>query len=267
MAKLSATNAWVTCPKPKPDAGLRLFCFPYAGGGASTFRPWADALLPLVEVCPVQLPGRETRFREPAFQQLAPLIETLAVQLRPWFDRPFIFFGHSLGALIGFELVRALRRRGERLPVALVVSGRRAPQIDRQESPIHALPDSAFREALRRFNGGPAAVLDHAELMALLLPTLRADFAMSETYVYTPEPPLPIPLIAFGGLQDPLVSREHLEAWREQTTAPFQSLLLPGNHFFLHTAESFLLELLALELRALLNWAGPENGPSIYSRS
>jgi medium-chain acyl-[acyl-carrier-protein] hydrolase len=197
------------------------------------------------------LPGRESRFREPPFRQLGPLIEALADNLRPLLDRPFVFFGHSLGALIGFELTRFLRRRGDALPAALFVSGRRAPERGLQEPPIHALPDDDFCDALRRFNGTPEAVLNHAELMALLLPMLRADFCLSETYNYVPEPPLPIPLVAFGGLQDPLVSRADLEAWREQTMASFQALLLPGNHFFVHTAELSLLELLTSELKAL----------------
>jgi phosphopantetheine--protein transferase-like protein len=244
---------WLAVPRPNPLAGLRLFGFPYAGGGASLFRHWPERLPASVEVCPVQLPGREARLSEPGFDRLTPLVETLARELRPHFDRPFAFFGHSLGALVGFELARQLRRSGGPQPVCLFASGRRAPQIPNLDPPIHDLPEPAFRAELRRFSGTPPAVLDHDELMALVLPRLRADFALSETYVYTPEPAFAFPVFALGGLEDPRVERPQLEAWREHTTGPFQLRMLPGNHFFLHSAEDRVLEILGGELPRLVD--------------
>jgi medium-chain acyl-[acyl-carrier-protein] hydrolase len=201
-----------------------------------------------VEVLPVQLPGREARFREPAFTRLAPLVEALAGALRPYLDRPFAFFGHSMGALVAFELARRLRRGTGLQPVCLFASGCGAPQARDTETPIHTLPAAEFREELRRLDGTPREVLDNEELMDLLLPTLRADFALCETYTYTAGPPLDCPLNALGGLGDDTVSRRELAAWREQTTGPFRLRMLPGNHFFLHAAQRPLLQALTQEL-------------------
>jgi medium-chain acyl-[acyl-carrier-protein] hydrolase len=201
-----------------------------------------------VEVRPVQLPGRETRFREPAFTRLAPLVEAMAEPLRGYLDRPFALFGHSLGALVAFELARRLQRGTGLQPVCLFVSGCGAPQTRSPESSIHKLPAAEFREELRRLNGTPPEVLENDELMDLLLPTLRADFALCETYAYSPGPPLDCPVSALGGLGDDTVSRQDLDAWREQTTGPFRLRMLPGDHFFLQTNQRLLLQAVAREL-------------------
>jgi medium-chain acyl-[acyl-carrier-protein] hydrolase len=236
-----ATERWLAPARPRAQAEVRLFCFPYAGGGASIFRGWADGLPDAVEACPVQLPGREARFREAAFTRLRPLVESLAAGLRPHLDRPFAFFGHSLGALVAFELARRLARDGRPGPVHLFVSGCVAPQTATRETSIHTLPDAEFREELRRLNGTPAAALDDDELMELVLPTLRADFALYETYAFDPGPPLACPITALGGLGDDGVGSQDLDAWREQTTGPFRMRMLPGDHFFVHTARTPLL--------------------------
>jgi len=246
-------NSWVICPKPNPQANLRLFCFPYAGGSALIFRPWSDRLPPYVEVCPIELPGRGRRLREPPLSQLNPLIQALAHALLPYLDKPFAFFGHSMGGLVSFELTRQLRRAYGLSPTHLFVSGRRAPQIPAREPPIHLLPDSLFLEELRQLNGTPDEVLANKELMQLLLPILRADFTALETYVYAPEPRLNCPLVIFGGLQDREVSCDALEAWREQTNAAFSLQMLPGDHFFLHSAQSLLLRTLSQTLHQLAN--------------
>ena len=200
-------NSWVTCPKPNPQASLRLFCFPYAGGKAVSFRAWSSGLPTTVEVCPVELPGRGSRLMEVPFTQFEPLISALAQALLPYLDKPFAFFGHSMGALVSFELARLLRQKYGLSPVHLFVSGRGAPQVvPVPDPPIHALPEPAFLEKLRGLNGTPEAVLENAKLMQLLLPMLRADFAVIETYVYVPEPPLNCPITAFSGWQDRKVS-------------------------------------------------------------
>ncbi|MBW4678528.1 MAG: thioesterase II family protein [Microcoleus vaginatus WJT46-NPBG5] len=247
----SAFNAWVMCPKPNPQARLRLFCFPYAGAGSQIFRTWAQSLPASLEVCPIELPGRGTRIMEAPYSQLDPLVETLASVLLPHLDKPFAFFGHSMGALLSFELVRRLRKKSSLLPLHLFVSGRQAPQIPDSNPPIHALPEPAFLEELRRYNGTPQAVLENAELMHLLLPILRADFAAIETYVYASEPPLECPITAFGGFQDPEASCDELAAWCEQTSAAFSLQMFPGDHFFLHSAQSQLLQFLSQELHKL----------------
>jgi medium-chain acyl-[acyl-carrier-protein] hydrolase len=242
------TDVWLKCPKPNPQARLRLFCFPYAGGRASIFRAWPERLPTSVEVCPVELPGRGTRIKERPYDQLLPLVRTLADVLLPRLDKPFAFFGHSLGALISFELTRQLRRQHGPGPVHLFVSGARAPHVPKPRAAINDLPESEFLEALRRLNGTPRAVLEHSELMQILIPILRADFAVSETYAYTKEPPLDCPVSVFGGMQDRGACREHLEAWPDQTRSSFSLWMLPGDHFFLHSSEPRLLGILSHEL-------------------
>jgi medium-chain acyl-[acyl-carrier-protein] hydrolase len=242
-------NSWITCLKSNPHALFRLFCFPYAGGAASAFYTWPDGLPREVQVCPVQLPGRESRLEEPPFTRLSPLVQALARAIRPYLDVPFAFFGHSLGALISFELARRL----EPTPRHLFVSGRRAPQIPDRASPIHQLPEIEFVEEIRRLNGTPEGVLQSAELRQLFLPLLRADFAVHETYVYAAGVPLDCPITAFGGRQDSSVSREALGAWRAQTRRSFTLHMLPGDHFFPHSSRALLLRTLSQELTRLLN--------------
>jgi surfactin synthase thioesterase subunit len=200
----------------------------------------------------VQLPGREGRLREPPFARLAPLLDALAPALIPFMGMPFAFFGHSMGALIAFELARHLRRSRQPGPAYLAVSGFPAPQIPDHDPPIHQLPDAQFIHALARLNGTPTEVLEHAELMQLMLPALRADFALCEEYRYVAEAPLTCPIAAFGGLQDHEAPCERLEPWREQTSADFALRMLPGDHFFLNGARPSLCQALALDLMRLV---------------
>ena len=189
---------------------------------------------------------------EPAFTRLLPLIQALTRALLPCLDKPFVFFGHSLGGLISFELTRLLYKDCGLSPVHLFVSARRAPQLPAPTLPIHASSEPIFLEELRRLNGTPKAVLENAELMQLLLPTLRADFAISETYVYTASTfLLDCPITAFGGLQDQYSNYDSLEAWREQTSGTFLVQMLPGTHFFLNSAQPLLLQLLSQELHRI----------------
>jgi medium-chain acyl-[acyl-carrier-protein] hydrolase len=191
------------------------------------------------------------RLRESPFTQLEPLVQHLANAILPYLDKPFAFFGHSMGGLVSFELTRLLRTEYGVSPVHLFVSSHRAPQVPDPDPPIHALPESEFLEELRRFNGTPEAVLKNAELMQLILPSLRADFAVVETYAYTPEPPLDCLITAFGGLQDREVSCDELKSWREQTNASFVLEMFPGAHFFLHSAEPLLLQSLSQKLHQM----------------
>jgi len=236
-------NDWIVRPKPNPAAHIRLFCFSYAGGGAVIFRMWPHDLDPDIEVCAVQLPGRESRFRETPFTNLSPLVQTLTQVLEPYLDKPFAFFGHSMGALICFELVAQLRSQSGLLPVQLFVSARRAPQIPDPLPPIHQLPENEFlTELRRRYNGIPEAVLQNPDLLQLMLPMLRADFAALETYVYSAPAPLQCPIAAFGGSHDVTVDRAQLEAWRIQTQSAFTLQMLPGDHFFLRRSQAILLQ-------------------------
>ncbi|MCL1471393.1 thioesterase II family protein [Argonema antarcticum] len=244
-------NSWITKLKPNPQAKLRLFCFHYAGGGALSFRSWTDSLPSCIEVCPIELPGRGFRLLETPFTEIEPVIETLTLTILSSLNKPFAFFGHSMGALVSFELARRLRKEYNQSPVHLFMSGHRAPQIPDRDPPIHALPEPEFLRQLCRYNGTPKAVLENAELMELLLPTLRADFAVVETYVYSQESPLDCPIAVFGGLEDWKVGVEELEAWRKQTNAAFSLEMFPGDHFFLHSAQTLLLQSLSQLLSAV----------------
>jgi medium-chain acyl-[acyl-carrier-protein] hydrolase len=226
-----------------------LFCFPYAGGAASVFRNWSDGLPADVELCPVQLPGRGTRLMELPFSRLSLLVEALAEAILPLLDKPFAFFGHSLGSLVSFELARELRAKHQARPVRLFVSAGPAPQIPHRGLPIHNLPEREFAAELRRLNGTPAELLDHRELMDIVIPSLRADFALYESYRYLAGPPLNCPISTFGGLSDQKVSHRDLEAWRDQTTVSFSIRMFPGDHFFLKTTQPQLLRALSQELR------------------
>ena len=243
-------NPWITGRKPNPQARLRLFCFPYAGTGAAIYRNWSDGLPQDIEVCPIQLPGRGTRMMETPFTELSALVEALATGLAPLLDKPFAFFGHSLGALVAFELAQLLRKQSGVQPVRLFVSGDRAPQLGSRHRPIHALPANQFLDELRSLNGTPDQILENIELMQIMLPVLRADFAIYEGYSYSAQPPLECFISGFGGLQDQRVSRDDLEAWRDQTTDAFSLRMFPGDHFFLNATRTLLLQLLSQELRA-----------------
>lgn len=186
---------------------------------------------------------------EPPFSQLSPLIEALAEALLPLLDKPFAFFGHSLGSLVSFEFARQLRAKHQARPVRLFVSAGPAPQIPHAGNPIHNLPDKDFSAELCRLNGTSRELLDDKELMDIVLPSLRADFALYESYQYSSAPPLNCPISTYGGLSDHQVKHADLEAWREQTTVSFSIRMFPGDHFFLKSTQSLLLRALAQELR------------------
>ncbi len=241
-------NSWVTCPQPREDARLRLFCFPYAGGNASIYHTWANSLPTTIEVCPIQLPGRGGRFREPLFEQLRPLLPELAQALLPALSLPFVLFGHSMGALISFELARYLRKHSNLSPAALVFSGHYAPQQIKPNPHFSLLPHEEFIEAVRDYNGTPSTFFEDKELMELVLPILRADFSICETYQYVEEPPLESPIIAYGGTRDPDASVTDLLAWRRQTRKNLVIRVFSGDHFYIETARELLLQSLAEDL-------------------
>ncbi|EGO65793.1 thioesterase II family protein [Acetonema longum] len=241
---MKQTNPWIPYRRTSAHTRLRLFCFPYAGGSAAVFRNWLNCFSPEIDVCPVQYPGREKRIVEPPFSSMSPLIDALAGALLPELDVPFAFFGHSLGALISFELSRRLQEK-DLHPVHLFVSGYRAPTLARIKPPMHLLPDAEFIERLRTYNGTPEEVLQNSDLMNVLLPILRADFALHETYTYAAHMPLACPISALGGTEDPDVKYQDLAAWQEQTSGNFKILLFPGDHFYIHNNAAGLMEVIS----------------------
>jgi acyl transferase domain-containing protein/surfactin synthase thioesterase subunit len=227
------TSAWLPFNSGQSSAAARLFCFPHAGAGASVYQAWPSLFPPDIEICPIQLPGRETRLQETAFTRLQPLIVSLTEAIADYLDRPFAFFGHSFGALLSFELTRYLRRQGLPQPCHLFLSARRAPQLPDFETPIHNLPEDRFIEALKPWGGIPSEVLQTPEFSQLYLPPLRADFALLETYFYAKDKPVDCPIYGFGGQEDSTVNQRELEAWQEQTNQKMNLKLFSGDHFFL----------------------------------
>jgi surfactin synthase thioesterase subunit len=233
-------------PYCRLDAGrhkLRLLCFAHAGGSSLVFHKWPEKLPWTVQVCAVQLPGRDRRLHEPFFKRTPELIEELSHVLIPWIDRPVALLGHSLGAKLAFEFARRLAAHpGAPEIVHLFVSGCPPPHQSAREAPIYTLPDDQFMRRLLEFGGTPQEVLANPDIMQFLVPRLRADLELDGTYRFTPGKALSCPLTAWAGDADSVVSADSLQAWGEHTTGPFQSQIFKGSHFalFEHEAEAIL---------------------------
>lgn len=245
-------NRWFPQSQRQSAPALQLYCFPFAGGSASTYQRWAQSLPKYVDVLPVELPGRGMRFKEPAITSLSELIGEIAQPLSERLSGPFAFFGHSMGALISFELTRHLRRKFGLSPAHLFVSARPGPGLRETRAPTYNLPEAEFVEEIRRLNGTPPEVIENPGLMRLLIPTLRADFQVNQTYQYERGAPLSCPITVFGGLGDDDVPKESLFVWREETSDEFKLRMLPGDHFFLRTSELLLLRLLSGALSTII---------------
>ena len=243
-------ETWFLPHFPKPDAALRLFCFPFAGGGASTFFHWPKYLPPTIEVWPLQLPGRETRLKEGLLTNLDAIIEALIPAMIAHLDKPFSLFGHSMGALIVFELTRELRRRNLQLPLKIFVAGKRAPHLNNTNPVIRHLPNDELKSELKSSYGSPTLMKaeDADQLMELMLPVIRADLEVLDTYNYTSEPPLEIPVCALGGIDDWAADPNDIRAWGKHTISNFNFYILPGDHFFLNASREELLKILCKEL-------------------
>lgn len=240
-------NPWLM-RRPGGPRQMRLFCFSYAGGSAAAFMPWRARLAPSIELCAVELPGRGMRMAEDCYVSLSALVEDLAEVIANERDLPFAFFGHSLGALIAFELARYCMGNHLPMPGHLFVSGCAAPQ---QRSPaarrLHELSDDALIDVLRAYNGTPPAVLAHQELMAMVLPTIRADFALVADHQYRPGPRLGIPITALAGKSDELVSTR-IDGWKDETTGPCRIEWFEGDHFFIQPQQVAVIACLNAEL-------------------
>ncbi|MBV6708158.1 thioesterase II family protein [Bacillus thuringiensis] len=236
--------------KPQKKPLVRLLCFPYAGGSALAYRQWNQILAEEVEVCPVQLPGRENRLAEEPIRSLPTLISFLADELEPVLNSPipYAFFGHSMGALISYELAIEMKKRSWQMPIRLFLSGKSSPQVSKRETPTYNLPKKEFIEELRKMNGTPEEVLDNHEIMDLFLPILRADFELVDNYQYEKSSMLSCPITVFGGIDDPSIKTEELKHWKELTTNHFNMHLFPGDHFFIYENEKKLLKVVNEEL-------------------
>ncbi len=246
-----SSGAWLSVRRAKPFARVRLFCFPYGGRGASLFRGWQEVLPAEVDVCPVQLPGRENRAREAPFTDVRQLAVELATALGPHLTLPFALFGHSLGAFVAFELARRLHEQNGPAPIHLFVSGQRAPHWPAPLPPIFHLPDEEFLdEVVRRYDAVPKIVRETPELRDMLLVLLRADFTMNDTYGYGEGARLTCPITCLGADGDPESREDDLRAWREHTGGRFEVRMFPGGHFFIESARTAVLGALAEDLHS-----------------
>ena len=227
-----------------------LFCFPWAGGGTGMYRSWGKRLV-AAGVCPVRLPGRESQIDETPFEEMGALVGALLDAIRPYLHREFLFFGHSMGAGVAFEVARALRRNGLKMPSKLIVSSARAPQLRTDRFTGQEPSDEELVSQLKHLGGLP----ENPALLGLALPTLRADTMLYRRYRYTDEPPLDLPIQVYGGEADASLTREQLEAWREQSTGASRLTMFPGGHFFFRDGEELFLDRLERDLRVLQDGA------------
>ncbi|MET7751667.1 thioesterase domain-containing protein [Micromonospora sp. NPDC005367] len=252
---------WFVSAGGRGVAPVQLFCLPYAGAGASAFRRWQAGLGAGVEVLPVQLPGRENRITEDPRFQVVDVARAIAERV----TGPYAVYGHSMGGRLGFEVVRELSREGRPLPIRLYVGGARAPHVT-APSLFDGLSTVDDDELLRRLGQGgglPAEVLEHPELVELLLPLLRADFGRVDSYRYQPGDPLPVPIVAYNGRHDRAVTREHSEAWSRHSAVGFTLHEIAGGHFFLHDALDELLAAIRADLDAAVAQSATGRGPVV----
>jgi surfactin synthase thioesterase subunit len=235
-------NPWLLrTPGNRP---FRLYCFCYAGGNAHSFLEWQPAMPPHVEICAVQLPGRGARFHETPLTDFDALIGTLSQVIGAEPAMPFAFFGHSLGGLVAFELARRQQRLGLRQPQQLIVSGCEAPQFRSPPERLHLLDDEALTARLRVLNGTPRDILEHRELMQVLLPTIRADMALVDDFSYRSGPLLDIPLTVFAGRDDDIDHGDQVLGWGKETTGKFEAHWFDGDHFFINGSREAVWECL-----------------------
>lgn len=235
-------TSWILNHPVPPAARARLLCLPYSGGGGSSFRSWCDELAPEIEVVPIQLPGRENRFREPALASMAQIIAALLPVAAALDDRPFALFGHSAGARIAYELTLALRKAGRRLPAHLYVSACRAPHVKSVHPLMGRMSDPELLRTIVMRYGDDAQVKDE-ELYRLMLPTIRADILALETCPISDVPPLDLPITGLWGHDDRYVSENEIDAWRACTTSRFERHAFEGAHFYLNRNKAALFDL------------------------
>ena len=244
-------NPWFVNHSKSPRAKQRLFCFPYAGGNAGIFRPWVDVLPPSIELIGVQTPGKGSRLLEPPCTTIKELIDGLLVALTPLLhDKPFSFFGHSNGALVAFELSCILQERKLPLPQHLFLSASPAPWTRVFDRPYSTMSNDEFRTVLQDLNGTPPEILDDRELFELVLPGLRADFSLAETYAYSRTQKLSVPASIYYGEHDE-IEEFQIRSWQEQIDREASFERIAGGHFFIHSHLDRLTELIGRQLTEL----------------
>jgi medium-chain acyl-[acyl-carrier-protein] hydrolase len=251
IAASASTDRWIERTRGSAAPRFRLFCFPYAGGNAAMFRDWAEQLGLGVELCAIRLPGRERRYSEPALRRSEQVVESLIPVLKDLLDLPFVMFGYSMGALLAYEVARGLLATSAVEPRALIAAAHRAPTTPMRRRNWYDLPRDELIAELKALNGTPAEVFEHDELLELMLPMLRADLELVETYTNHAGPMLSCPITAMGSTNDLDVSPDELAAWAGVTTGPFNTVMFDGDHFFINSARAHFMQAIRRELLAL----------------
>lgn len=252
MTYLSSASPWIVTHTPRPEAKLKLICFPFAGGSASFYHDWSRYLPENIEISSVELPGRGMRFGEPLLYHISTITKPLLEVLKPLFEKQIMFFGHSLGAILGFEVACRLQDMGYTAK-AFIASGCRAPCIPQEETPLHALPDELLVAQLNQYNGTPSDVLNDPDILALFLPIIRADLQVNETYDVEPAIRLKCPICAFAGESDREAAPSLVEPWQSMTDSEFNLTVLSGGHFFLKENQKIFMLHLNKYLAAISN--------------
>lgn len=229
-------SGWLVPIARRSSPQRHLVCFPYAGGGPSAFRRWGHLMPDTISLMAVQLPGRERRYREPLTGDIRGIAAEITAALAPLGPERMTFFGHSMGSILAYETALKLQADHGASPAALIVSARRAPDLPQRRPPVHDLPDAEFLTEIERLGGTPSEVFAEPELLQLVLPILRGDMRLIETYLPASKPgsPLSCPILAMGGIDDADVTRDELAAWQQMTSAAFELRMYPGDHFFLN---------------------------------
>lgn len=247
MSTNTVSPRWFRAFKPVTSPRMRLFCFPYGGSGPSIFREWPEHLPADIEVTGILYPGRESRVMEPLIDNIVAMAESLLPAIVPRLKQPFAFFGHSMGALVSFELTRLLSAKHNLAPEHLFMSAAGGPHIPTEE-PIHHLPDAEFLQALIQLNGMPQEVLQNTELLEYALPIIRNDFTACAEYRFIDGAAVKCPITAIGGANDPRVGPDHMEQWEQHAPGGFDLHMLPGDHFFIEPQQQKILTLISSAL-------------------
>lgn len=249
MTSMSEASSWFIIPQPNTEATHRLFCFHYAGGNGQIFYPWVKELDPSIELVAIQLPGHGTRFNEPLATSMDSIVDSLGEQIVDYLDKPYTFFGHSLGGLMAYALTHWLQKKFLPLPDCLYVSGKRPPHIAKEKMISH-LPDAIFLEEATKYNGVPSDILQNQEFLDVWLPILRADFQVLETYISPQDYSLSCDLVGLGGLDDIMVPPSSVKMWSPYTSGAFSSFFYPGNHFYINTEYAQIIKLILQKIRS-----------------
>lgn len=237
-------QSWYIGYKKNPQAAIRLFCFHHSGGGASSYHPWVESLSPLIEMVAIQLPGRENKFLEPLTSDLSHIITKLSKDFSYYKDKPFIVFGHSLGALLAFEFIKAIHRIYSLYPRQVIVSAAKAPHMPYRRKILSHLEDKLLKEELKAYNGIDERIQNEPELFDLFLPIIRSDFSIVENYSFAGSASFPCDILAFSGSDDPTVTQEEILGWSTQTTGKFEHMPFSGAHFFIRDHQKEIVNII-----------------------